>query len=85
VVFAHFAGTRVFGTLRLRLKGNAPGNARGPTLRAIRASGAKFPATDSATENKPPVRIASVAIGRKTFGRPESDQRKLAAEGEIAR
>ena len=64
VVFAFFAGTKVlalcagtkvFGGRRLRLKGNAPGNARGPTLRAVRASEARFPATDSATENKPPV------------------------------
>jgi hypothetical protein len=62
VVFAFFAGTKVFGGGRLRLKGNAPGNARGPTLRAVRASEARFPATDSATENKPPVQCASVAI-----------------------
>jgi len=30
VVFAFFAGTKVFSGKRLRPKGNAPGNARGP-------------------------------------------------------
>jgi len=72
---------KVFGIGRLRPKGDAPGNARGPILRAVRASEARFPATDSATENKPPVQCASVAIRRKTFGRPESSARKRVAEG----
>jgi hypothetical protein len=35
-------GTKVFGGRRLGLKGNAPGNARGLTLRAVRASEARF-------------------------------------------
>ena len=35
-------GTKVFGEGRLRLKGNAPGNARGLILRAVRASEARF-------------------------------------------
>src|SRR5271169_1832078 len=41
-VMARSARTRVFGGGRLRLKGNAPGNARGLTLRAVRASEARF-------------------------------------------
>src|ERR1700693_4172369 len=35
-------GTKVFGVRRLRPKGNAPGNARGLTLRAVRVSEARF-------------------------------------------
>jgi len=34
--------TKVLGIGRLRPKGDAPGNARGPTLRSIRASEARF-------------------------------------------
>jgi hypothetical protein len=41
-VLAGSAGTKVFGGGRLRLKGNAPGNARGLTLRAVRTSEAGF-------------------------------------------
>ena len=64
VVFAFYAGTKVFGgSERLRLKGNAPGNARGLTLRSTFAQAScEVSATDSATENKPPVQCASVAI-----------------------
>jgi len=78
------SGTKVFGIGRFRPKGNAPGNARGLTLRAVRASEARFSATDSATENKPPVQSASVAIWRKTFRQPESNSRKRIAEGDSA-
>jgi len=39
------------------------------------------PATDSATEKKPPVRIASVAGGRKTFRGSCGGKRKQAALG----
>ena len=57
----------------------------GRFFRAVRASEARFSATESATENKPPVRCASVAIWRKTFRRPESSPRKRIAEGDAAR
>src|SRR5258708_27302209 len=69
-VLARRAVTKVFGGRRLRLKGNAPGNARGLTLRAVRANGERFSATDSATENKPPVQRRSAAIGRHTLTKP---------------
>ena len=42
VVFAFTPVTKVFGGRRLRLMGNAPGNARGPALRAVRVSEARF-------------------------------------------
>src|ERR1700674_2625867 len=77
-------GTKVFGGKRLRLKGNAPGNARGPALRAVSRKRGEVSVTDSATENKPPVQRASVAIWRKTFRQPESSPRKRVAEGDSA-
>ena len=43
-------------------KGNAPGNARGRSLPAVRESEGEDLATDSATENKPPVSCTSVVI-----------------------
>jgi len=60
--------------------GNAPGNARGPI--SCFAQAGENPATDSATENKPPEERASVAVWRKTFRGPESDPRKRLAEGD---
>ena len=49
----------------LRVKGNAPGNARG--LRTMsRSSAHQFAATESATENRPPVTQAPL---RQVFGK----------------
>src|SRR5258708_22840709 len=69
-VLARRAVTKVFGGRRLRLKGNVPGNARGLTLRAVRASGARVSATDSAPANKPPAQRSSLPIHNKTFTQP---------------
>src|SRR5712671_4021232 len=50
----------------LRVKGNAPGNARGRG-REWRAKACHYNrVTESATENKPPRKIAAVTGGRKT-------------------
>src|SRR5215472_12611250 len=56
-----------------------------PAPGALRASEAKVSATESATENKPPVQFASVTIWRKTFRRPARGSRKRAAEGDMLR
>ena len=48
-------------------------------------AGGEAPATDSATENRPPAIRASVAGWRQTFSGPESDPRERIAEGDAAR
>jgi hypothetical protein len=76
--------TVVFGAKRLGLKGNAPGNARGPTLGQAQAS-FDDSVTDSATENKPPVQFTSVTGWRKTFSRSDYGSREWAVAGGNAR
>jgi len=55
MVFAFFDETKVFVGKRLRPKGNAPGNARGLIFSCCAQAHCEGSATDSATENKPPV------------------------------
>ena len=58
VVFNVTCWDESLGAWRLRLKGNAPGNARGLVF-VLQMQG-EDSATESATENKPPERFASV-------------------------
>ena len=85
VVFAFYAwdeSLRREG--RLRLKGNAPGNARGLTLRAVRASEARFRLRTVPQKINRRCNAPRWPSEGKPSDRPESSPRKRVAEGDSA-
>lgn len=61
------AGPEVGGGRKVRTPmGNAPGNARGPVLEKGSESSTGNAATESATENRPPVKLGLL---RQVFGK----------------